>query len=257
MATNQPWGIFFIKFEPKKLPVVALRRILNQVALKKRVSSNSAERQAWSIDDLLFISNYGEQDSRHITLAHFSQTQKEQGLPTLKVLGWDSLDTALHLDHVGVTLVNQLSWPEDESDQDAWRAQWRSAFTTVHREVIDTSKKLSVELAKLAQKIRKRINTVLSIETEDGPVTRLKEAFKKTLINDLEQDDFADMYAQTISYGLLSTRVANPSGGNTEGLGSAIPLTNPFLRELLENYDFGEKMFHILVACVVSLVPAT
>ena len=32
LSTNQPWGIFFVKFEPKKLPVVALRRILSQVA---------------------------------------------------------------------------------------------------------------------------------------------------------------------------------------------------------------------------------
>src|SRR6185295_4141259 len=44
LSPKQPWGIFFVKFEPKKLPVVALRRILSQVALKKRVSANSAER---------------------------------------------------------------------------------------------------------------------------------------------------------------------------------------------------------------------
>src|SRR6476646_6780053 len=30
LSTRQPWGIFFVKFEPKKLPVVALRRILSQ-----------------------------------------------------------------------------------------------------------------------------------------------------------------------------------------------------------------------------------
>ena len=60
LSTKQPWGIFFVKFEPKRLPVVALRRILGQVALKKRASANSAERQAWETDDLLFISNYGE-----------------------------------------------------------------------------------------------------------------------------------------------------------------------------------------------------
>src|SRR5687768_8243674 len=47
LTPSQPWGIFFVKFEPKKLPVVALRRILSQVALKKRASANSAERQAW------------------------------------------------------------------------------------------------------------------------------------------------------------------------------------------------------------------
>ena len=47
LVTGQPWGIFFVKFEPKRLPVVALRRILGQVALKKRASANKSERQAW------------------------------------------------------------------------------------------------------------------------------------------------------------------------------------------------------------------
>jgi len=44
LSPKQPRGIFFVKFEPKRLPVVALRRILGQVALKKRASANSAER---------------------------------------------------------------------------------------------------------------------------------------------------------------------------------------------------------------------
>src|SRR5688572_17546213 len=60
LAANQPWGIFFVKFEPRNLPVVALRRILNQVVIKKRASANKSERQAWAADDLLFVSNYGE-----------------------------------------------------------------------------------------------------------------------------------------------------------------------------------------------------
>src|SRR5450631_3708960 len=48
LSAKQPWGIFFVKFEPKRLPVVALRRILSQVALKTRASANSAERTAWA-----------------------------------------------------------------------------------------------------------------------------------------------------------------------------------------------------------------
>ena len=74
LAPNQPWGIFFVKFEPKRLPVVALRRILGQVALKKRASANKSERQAWAADDLLFVSNYGESgDGRRIAFAHFAK----------------------------------------------------------------------------------------------------------------------------------------------------------------------------------------
>ncbi len=53
LAPNQPWGIFFVKFEPKRLPVVALRRILSRVVLKKRAAANSAERAAWDLADLL------------------------------------------------------------------------------------------------------------------------------------------------------------------------------------------------------------
>ena len=34
-TNDQPWGIFFVKFEPKRLPVVALRRILERVVVKK------------------------------------------------------------------------------------------------------------------------------------------------------------------------------------------------------------------------------
>src|ERR1700686_3261085 len=73
LSANQPWGIFFVKFEPKRLPVVALRRVLSRVVLKKRASANSDERAAWQADDLLFISNYGEGDERQISFAHFSQ----------------------------------------------------------------------------------------------------------------------------------------------------------------------------------------
>jgi predicted helicase len=242
LSPNQPWGVFFIKFEPKRLPVVALRRILNQVTLKKRASSNSADRKAWEAEDLLFVSNYGEGEDRQITLAHFHQNPEKKDLPVLKVLGWDDKDTALHLDDVADKLTNKLSWPEDEDNQDAWREKWSSAFTLGHREVITTSKKLAVELARLAQKIRNRIRTVLEIENEQGPLTKLMGTFKVALIDDLDEETFADMYAQTIAYGLLSARIATPGEGTSDDLASAMPVTNPFLKELMETFlDVGGR----------------
>ena len=64
LVTNQPWGIFFVKFEPKRLPVVALRRILSQLVVKKRTTAKKAEQASWNLHDLLFISNYGEGNDR-------------------------------------------------------------------------------------------------------------------------------------------------------------------------------------------------
>ena len=235
LSTRQPWGIFFVKFEPKKLPVVVLRRILSQVALKKRASANSADRTAWAADDLLFVSNYGEGSERLISFAHFAKPQDGHDLPTLKVLGWDNLDTALHLDAVAKELTQDLAWPDDEKDIDAWRERWRAAFTLRHREVVTTSKELSIRLAKLAGDIRDRIKSALGIETERGPLTKLMKAFQTSLVHDLDAASFADMYAQTIAYGLLSARIADPHKKTVDDFASHMR-TNPFLRELMETF---------------------
>ena len=235
LVAGQPWGIFFIKFEPKRLPVVALRRILGQVAFRKRASANKSERQAWAADDLLFVSNYGEGEERRIAFAHFSMPQDGHDLPTLKVLGWDNLDTPLHLDAVARELAEHLAWPDDEDDTVAWRERWRAAFKLRHREVITTSKQLSERLAELARAIRDRIRTALAIETEVGPLTKLMKAFQTALVHDLDEAGFADMYAQTIAYGLLSARITDPARRTADDL-AAHMRTNPFLRELMETF---------------------
>ena len=236
LKNDQPWGIFFITFEPKRLPVVALRRILGQVALKKRASANNSERAAWSTDDLLFISNYGEGDDREISFAHFSQPEGRSDLPTLKVLGWDSLDTPLHLDSVAKALRADLAWPTVDVTVDEWRHTWSSAFTLKHKEVITTSRDLSIRLAQLARSIRQRILVILELENDKGPMSKLMDAFRQALVHDLDDDGFADMYAQTIAYGLLSARIAAPTTGTADDLSLSMPVTNPFLKELMETF---------------------
>src|ERR1035441_9175073 len=75
LVTGQPWGIFFIEFEKKRLPVVVLRCILSHLVVKKRQSANKADRAAWNPEDLLFISAFGDEtsDQREIAFAHFHQ----------------------------------------------------------------------------------------------------------------------------------------------------------------------------------------
>jgi len=235
-VSNQPWGIFFVNFEPKRLPVVVLRRVLRSLVLKKRQSSNKAQQAAWQLHDLLFISSYGAADHRDITFAHFAEPPELGDLPTLRVLGWDDEDTVLHLEHTDRELREKLRWPTNTKDIDAWRGGWSGAFTLRHKEAISTSKALAVRLADLATKIRKRANAVLRVESESGPFRKLYAAFRETLVHDLSEDDFADMYAQTISYGLLTARISSPAGLFAENLRDMVPVTNPFLKELLETF---------------------
>jgi hypothetical protein len=126
-----------------------------------------------------------------------------------------------------------LTWPEEGGDLNEWRKSWSDAFKLGHNEVINTAKDLSIRLADLASSIRDRIKVALIIENDSGPLTILMNAFKSSLVNDLDNDSFADMYAQTIAYGLLSARISDPSKNTADDLASHMR-TSPFIKELLQ-----------------------
>ena len=241
LVTGQPWGIFFVDFDKGKLPIVVLRRVLNGLAVKRRVKGSG--HQTWMARDLLFVSSFGEASAREIALAHFTDESDVGDLPTLRVLGWDDDDTARELSYVAQTLKEKLRWPArlssvtTKAEQDAWRIQWASAFSLKYRQVINDSKTLALALADLAKRIRGRVNTVLELESANGHLTQLHKAFKENLIADLSPDGFADMFAQTITYGLFTARASRESGGLVaDNLSDMVPSTNPFLKELLTDF---------------------
>jgi predicted helicase len=238
LDAHQPWGIFFVNFEPKRLPIVVLRRVLRSLVVKKRSMAAIAHRATWQLHDLLFISSYGEYEHRELTFAHFNEPPDRSygDLPTLKVLGWDSEDTVLRLDHVVQTLSNKLKWPDEGIDNEGWCASWSDAFVLRPREVIRTSRELAVKLADLAKSMRKRANEILKYESETGPLRKLHKAFQTALIHELTEDDFADMYAQTIAYGLLASSVSRPMGIIADNLKDMVPITNPFLKEIMGTF---------------------
>ncbi len=243
LESGQPWGIFFVNFEKKNLPIVILRRILNALVLKKRASANRAQQAAWQQRDLLFISAYGQDSERQLTFAHFSEPSSEfdASKATLRVLGWDDDDTSLKLDYVADMLKAKLTWPKDTTDLKAWRQRWGDAFELRHRQVIDTAEDLALRLAELAKRIRNRMLLVLPRESESGDLRKLLKGFQAALIHDLDEAQFADMYAQTITYGLFSAAVSRtvPGAGTAVHQGNVVdmvPVTNPFLREMLQSF---------------------
>ncbi|MDP8211744.1 MAG: type ISP restriction/modification enzyme [Candidatus Zapsychrus exili] len=228
-ASDWPWGIFYIDFSKNKLPVVLLRSILRQFVEKKR--RQNPNQPVWKMSDLIFISFFGSGEEKGTSIVHF--IQKEKGLPEIKAISWDQHDTDRHVKAVECSL-SRLEWPADSNDSKEWRQQWESAFKLEHRYVVKTSPQLAIELARCAKRIRRHILSVLEIELEDGPLHKLYEDFKKVLIHDLTEDDFADMYAQTISYGLFSARCMDDDDNlHIWEIVRNIPRTNPFLKNLL------------------------
>jgi hypothetical protein len=244
LYSGQPWGIFFVEFENKKLPVVVLRRILSHLVVKKRTASNKSSAAVWDTQDLLFISAYGDTSSeeREIAFAHFHQEPGD--LPSLRVLGWDGADTPLKLAHLDKVLHERLRWPDKPSDQQAWRDQWRAPFRHRIGHIISTSDALAEVLAQLARNIRDRAQTMLAAEADNGPLRTLHKAFRTSLIHDLSEESFADTYAQTITYGLLTAAISRTDRSEgrhgtaliAENITDMVPVTNPFLKEMLQTF---------------------
>jgi hypothetical protein len=236
LEDGQPWGIFYVEFESQRLPVVVLRRILQALVPASR--NRDPNRPAWQMSDLLFISSQGEPDKRSISFAHFHETA--DGKNELRTFSWDSRES--HLYYIKNLNLEALRWPARGVDAANWRSQWSQAFTVPHRYVPKTSKELAEEMAKLAADVRDTVLEVYNVESTGGPLHQLHLSFRLTLINDLTEKDFADMYAQTVAYGLFSARATQQEGFAITDVAAMVPNTNPFLRELLEQLTHQDSV---------------
>jgi hypothetical protein len=99
---------------------------------------------------------------------------------------------------------------------------------------------LAARMARLTHMIRDIIIDAIKTGKAYGTLTDLRNAFAQALIPDLDLPqktaEFADMYAQTIAYGLFAARCNHRSSTPFRRLGAAteIPKTNPFLRKLFD-----------------------
>jgi hypothetical protein len=116
-------------------------------------------------------------------------------------------------------------------------AELLAGFLAQKAQAINDPKALALRMARLTHFIRDMIVTAFGRESASATLRDLHKAFEKALIPDLPIPQFADMFAQTLAYGLFAARV-NHQGprGSFKRLGAAseIPKTNPFLRQLFE-----------------------
>lgn len=95
---------------------------------------------------------------------------------------------------------------------------------------IQKSSDLSVELAKRTKFLEHILQEELLRENEE--VTRLFKAFQEELIETLTKERFADLYAQTITYGLFAARMKVQNGFKRETAWKFIPESLPLLKEI-------------------------
>ncbi len=125
-------------------------------------------------------------------------------------------------------------------------------FTLSHKEPIKSGFHLSKIMGGKAQRIRDNILQLFDSKSESAnDLTKVYETIKQLLIHDLSYTDFADMYAQTLVYGLFVARFHDESK-NTFSRTEArdlIPASNPFLRHFFDHIagpDFNKRLEYIV-----------
>lgn len=110
-------------------------------------------------------------------------------------------------------------------------------FCAYKGQTIHSASKLAKMMAGKARLLSDVIKKALNSSDEDYDNRTLQDqmiAFQKILISDIKKEEFADVYAQTIAYGMFAGRL-NDTSLNTFSRQEAcecIPKSNPFLRNL-------------------------
>ena len=112
-------------------------------------------------------------------------------------------------------------------------------FAITITQSIKSPTKLASMMAAKAKLMAQVIKSALDeddINQSNSELQGQREAFKTILIHDITNESFADIYAQTIAYGLFAARYHDPTlpTFSREEAAVLIPKSNPFLRKLFQ-----------------------
>jgi len=131
-------------------------------------------------------------------------------------------------------------------------------FSTHVGQTIKNSKKLAEMMAGKARLLSDVIEKALTsdeIKNENSTLKDQMNAIKEILIHDITAKGFADVYAQTIAYGMFAARLHDPTlpTFSRQEAAELIPKSNPFLRKLF-GYIAGPDIDDRIKWIVDSLV---
>jgi predicted helicase len=127
-------------------------------------------------------------------------------------------------------------------------------FALTISQSIKSPSKLAEMMAGKARLLANVIEVAVTSDEENQENSMLKQqfsAFQDVLVHDITHKAFADMYAQTIAYGLFAARYHDPTlpTFSREEAATLIPHSNPFLRKLFQSiagYDLDTRIVWIV-----------
>ncbi len=125
-------------------------------------------------------------------------------------------------------------------------------FFTAKPEAIKSGARLAKIMGGKARRIRDNVKQFLATESGNNQeLARIYDTVKKLLVHDLTPETFADMYAQTLVYGLFVARYHDESPANftRQEARDLVPASNPFLRHFFDHIagaNFDQRLVYIV-----------
>ncbi|MDQ5913863.1 MAG: hypothetical protein QG623_482 [Patescibacteria group bacterium] len=125
-------------------------------------------------------------------------------------------------------------------------------FLELPPEEIKSGRRLAEIMGGKARRVRDNVALYLEDDSErNKELEKMYTMMKELLVHDLEKKKFADMYAQTLVYGLFVARYADKSSENfsRQEARDLVPKSNPFLRKFFDHIagsEFDERLGYIV-----------
>jgi hypothetical protein len=205
LEEGQAFGTFFMSFEGGRLPQTALREYVGGLVRRRRRAYSAGGH--WSLDDIFFFCIADNADPH----AHIVCFTEVDGRRMLRSISWSHFDTEARIRRLMEDELPRLAWPTVGSADRAWLMGARESFALGYREEIRTSARLATMMAQVARDLRTDVETQLAVSLPHRGIASVFAAVRDRLLPGLTAEDFAGMYAQTMVYGLLVSRLSDPA----------------------------------------------
>lgn len=181
------------------------------------------------------------------------QDRYKAGLANLiytNCLDWDFYRNGERV--ASVTIADHLMGIQPRPDQFETLENLLRDFAAQRPQTITSPRELAERMAGKANLIKDVLGKTLAEDVElQSELTAQFHAFRENLIHDITPEDFADIYAETIAYGMFAARLHDQNldtFSRQEAL-ELLPKSNPFLRSLftyVAGYDLDDRIAWII-----------
>ena len=239
-----------------------IKAFLTEPAQQQRIYGHYLEQDLENMPVMYLLLPVAERSGRVAMVLPMEGGLRQRQIETFAWNSEDLRSRLVRLNQENLVLTNRFKFADATRDFFSIPSVEWAFYKTAQ-----TAKELAQLLAEVTRRIEQVLPLVYGAEGNDGYLHRLLLSFQRELLPSLklaaesEKDySFADIYAQTIAYGLFTARVFSHVRDplfdfNRRDAWQQLPETNPFLRQLFKDVSEQKpnELGDDLIGCIAEV----